>query len=355
MKVLLLCPDLKGAGGVANYYRGLELQKESNIDSFYVNKVGASGIKSLIVMFFKWCNFFFKCSSYDIIHVNPSLDFKSFIRDAGFIFLAKIRNKKVVTFFRGWEDGFEDKIRRSSILKRILILSYDKTDLFIFLGKIFHDKYLSISNKTEVRHSFETTLADEKLLDGFNIETKLLPKNKISLVFISRIIEAKGVIRAIDTLKILRKTLGNKVELCIIGDGPDLKMSKNYVEEKGIDGVEFAGYLIGQEKVDAMQTKNIMIFPTLYGEGMPNSILEGMLMGMPIITSSVAAIPDVVTNQNGLVDPEVNPNRMALFIQDLVGNTEAFNRMVKNNHEKAKAFYVTEKVRTRILNYYSKL
>ena len=98
-----------------------------------------------------------------------------------------------------------------------------------------------------------------------------------------------------------------------------------------------------------------MIFPTLYGEGMPNSILEGMLMGMPIITSSVAAIPDVVTNQNGLVDPEVNPNRMALFIQDLVGNTEAFNRMVKNNHEKAKAFYVTEKVRTRILNYYSKL
>ena len=33
MKVLLLCPDLKGAGGVANYYRGLELQKESNIDS----------------------------------------------------------------------------------------------------------------------------------------------------------------------------------------------------------------------------------------------------------------------------------------------------------------------------------
>src|SRR5688572_26349369 len=115
--VLVLVPNFSQIGGVSNYYRNLELNCFDGIDYFFVNSGTDSGLASKVLKSFKiYCSFLIKMAfgNYKIVHVNPSLDKKSFYRDAIFIFISSLFSKKIIVFFRGWEDEFEKAIKSST-------------------------------------------------------------------------------------------------------------------------------------------------------------------------------------------------------------------------------------------------
>jgi glycosyltransferase involved in cell wall biosynthesis len=73
-------------------------------------------------------------------------------------------------------------------------------------------------------------------------------------------------------------------------------------ENNNISGnVHFLGPVSGQSKLKLLGEASIVILPS-YGENMPISILEGMAVGKAIITTSVGAIPEFITdNENGML------------------------------------------------------
>ena len=100
----------------------------------------------------------------------------------------------------------------------------------------------------------------------------------------------KGILIALRTFELANKEFNNLL-LTIAGDGPDLEYAKQYIIDNNIKNVQFIGRVDGDEKINALKSSDIYLFPS-YTEGMPISLLEAMLFGNVIITSDVGGIKD---------------------------------------------------------------
>ena len=172
------------------------------------------------------------------------------------------------------------------------------------------------------------------------------------MLFLSRIESAKGIYIVLETLNILNKN-ENKFKLIIAGSGTEeIKIKKIIL---GNPDIEWAGYSDGKSKHRLLSSSHIMFFPTCYAEGMPLTILEGMMYGLPIISRPMGGIPDIVINkENGYILKSIKPEDFADKINILINNPELYNKISQKNINKSLTFYPA-KVRERIYSLYEKV
>lgn len=370
MKVLLLTSDLQEKGGVGNYYRCLSLDKEPDIDYFFVNRIDTSSImspnsedkliylKKAVNLVFLYLKFMLIAPKYQLIHLNPSLTRNSFYRDLLFILISKMYRKKVLLFYRGWSEAFEQKILASKIMRSLFKHTFGRADAIIVLGSIFEQKLLNMGGIPVNSVFKETTVADASFLEGFNLTKKLTAyHHHVNFLFISRILKEKGVYIAIDAFNRCQQLSSHRpMTFYIAGEGEELNNAKQYVEEQAIQNIVFLGNIKNDEKRKALHNCHIMIFPTYHGEGLPNCLLEGMLYGMPIISRVNAGIPDVVIEgENGFLTTSLDSNEFAIACNRLISDAELYTQMARTNSTYALSNFSTEKVRERLLSIYAKL
>lgn len=120
MKILINIPALNKVGGVANYYNIMKDEFIEAVEYFTIgSRLKHENIWQITIRFIKDNLKFYiklKNNNYDIIHLNPSLDFKSVFRESIFILIAKSFNIKVLVMFRGWHKKFENLLMKD-ILK----------------------------------------------------------------------------------------------------------------------------------------------------------------------------------------------------------------------------------------------
>ena len=119
-------------------------------------------------------------------------------------------------------------------------------------------------------------------------------------------------------------------ELIVAGSGPELKMLQNLALSEGIDSkVKFTGKVDNERMVELYQSADITLNPSL-ADNMPNSILESLASGVPVVTTDVGGIPYLVEN-------EVS----ALFVKpgDYVGMTAAMTRLIRDENLRSKLIY----------------
>lgn len=367
MSVLVLIPDLKHKGGVTNYYKCLKLDNEVYIRYMNVNTIATddsavSGYFRQLALFKKLCylpivyfKFILLAINHQIIHVNPSLNYKSYFRDMGFILISRLMRKKILIFFRGWEDDYEDKIKNSRLLSFLFNISYSNANRYILLGLAFKKKLLELGVDKDKRFYIESTIADASYIKYFNIEEKIKSfESQVNLLFISRILRSKGIYIAVDAFaECVKNNPHKKITLYIAGDGEELENVKQYVYQRTLKNIKFVGYAANRLKGDLLLKCHILIFPTYYGEGLPNTILECMLYGMPIISRVVGGIPDVVEHGvNGYLDTSIDVHIYASYCNKLIDNPQLYNQIARTNFNKASSLYTIEVVRSRMLNIY---
>src|SRR5690606_6702676 len=102
--------------------------------------------------------------------------------------------------------------------------------------------------------------------------------------------------------EVLNEFPDKKLKFIVAGDGEDLPKVKQYVIEKNIPSVIFTGYVLNDKKKEVLLKSHLLLFPTFYKEGLPNTVLEGLMYGMPVISRYNAGIPDVVQHEvNGFL------------------------------------------------------
>ena len=359
MKVLVVGPDRNDPGGVANYYNAVFPRLSGDgVEAYYLEIGSTHGSKSRLHILGDQLRFWKMLGRLkpDIVHLNPSLDMRSFLRDGLFVFLAKLRGFRVLVFFRGWQESFEQKV--AGKLKWFFDRTYAKADRFIVLATSFSDRLVEWGINVPVELA-TTTVADE-LLDEFSITGKLNSFNSavnIKLLYLARLEPKKGVLELIKGVGELLNR-GDNVTLTIAGDGPAMNQACELVAALGENSqrVKIAGYVRGSEKISLLESHHIFCFPTRYGEGMPNSVLEAMAFGMSILTCPVGGLADFFEDgKMGMLLKDASSVAIAESIARLVGDRQGMARIAEYNYDYAKKRFLSSIVATELRACYQRM
>lgn len=358
MKIAITLPALNKMGGVATYYNSVlpYLNKNNNLKivCFHLgSKLESLSLLHPITDQIQFKKFLDK-EKPDLVHINPSLDFKSFIRDGLLIWQAKRKNIPVLIFFRGWKKSFESYIEKR--LKWFFNHTYLKADKFIVLASEFKHTLQEWGVQSDI--ILGTTAVDNSLLKNFDINKKIQDKDKndkINILFLSRIEKEKGVFETIDAFEFLLNKKYN-VRLSIAGDGSAMKDVSEYAKTKKIpeNRLTFLGYVSGDDKIKAFKEHDIYCFPSFYGEGMPNSVLEAMAFGMPVITRPVGGLKDFFINgEMGFLAKGITGDEISHLLEKLICNKILFSDISRYNYNYAKDNFMASIAAEKLTTIYS--
>ncbi len=114
---------------------------------------------------------------------------------------------------------------------------------------------------------------------------------RMRLLFVGSLIARKGLHDLLDALS--DPDLRN-VHLIVVGDGPDATKLKALCQRLGLaDRTEWKGILAPNEVARLMRDVDALCLPS-YMEGRPNVVNEAMASGLPVISTRIGGIPDMV-------------------------------------------------------------
>jgi len=147
-----------------------------------------------------------------------------------------------------------------------------------------------------------------------------------AIVTVARLIEKKGIGDLIRACQILRER-GRSLRLEIIGKGPLLVSLKTQVHLLNLqDIVRFRGALAQEAVREAYRQAEIFALPCVISEdgdrdGIPTVLLEAMACGLPVVSTGVSGIPELVeSGRDGILVEPRNPAMLADALDRLLSN-----------------------------------
>ena len=147
-----------------------------------------------------------------------------------------------------------------------------------------------------------------------------------------RLIDKKGVGSAIRAFAVFVKEFPNS-EFIIAGKGPLQPDLQALARQLGIAGkVHFCGFLSQPDLCELYARSHIFIHPSETQpdqdqEGVPNSVLEAMATGLPVIATRHGGIPEAVTEKlNGFLSDERDTESLGRSMAALANSPEIYAR-----------------------------
>jgi glycosyltransferase involved in cell wall biosynthesis len=114
-----------------------------------------------------------------------------------------------------------------------------------------------------------------------------------------------------------------RAPLILAGDGPE----RRALEALAPEGVEFRGTVSPEEVTTLLKGARALLFPTRCNEGGPRSVIEAYAAGVPVIATSLGALPEMVEHGvSGLLVPPGGTDAWVNAVQTL-GNTATAARL----------------------------
>jgi glycosyltransferase involved in cell wall biosynthesis len=352
MKVLLCVPELGKRGGVANYYRAVNEHFSMDVQYFTRGSRGGSqtrlgGLSRLVADYAHFLRTLRRDPEIGIVHLNTSFGPKGIFRDSVFLLLAKLQRKKVLVFLRGWDEKFEREATRPTV--RLALRSFFLADRMLVLAERFRDRLQHWGYRGEI--GTESTVVDQVLMEAATTaarERPAPPGAGCTILFLARLERDKGVYTAVDTHAALLRRYPD-LRLLIAGDGSEWENLARYVEERQIRNVEFLGYVRGKEKIAAFQRADLYLFPSSHGEGMPNSVLEAMAFGLPVVARRVGGLEDFFREgEMGLLTDATDAATFVELVGRLIESPTTRARISRTNHRYAAERFAAPKVVARL-------
>ena len=127
--------------------------------------------------------------------------------------------------------------------------------------------------------------------------------DRITLICVGTLCERKNQIGILKAFELLSINVQNKYTLILVGDGEDRKMLEEY-SKKIYSNIVFIG---NTNKVDEYLKKADCFILFSKNEGLPISIIEAMRSGLPVISTKIAGIPEMIEDgvSGYLVDVDI--------------------------------------------------
>jgi glycosyltransferase involved in cell wall biosynthesis len=229
----------------------------------------------------------------------------------------------------------------------------------------YSDKVIVLSERARNYREKEINSGKlEKIYSLFDLESfskqrdttmnnTVLKRHQPTIAVVARLDHAKG---HVNLIKAMPKVLAifPAIRLLLIGEGPYKETLKKTVSDMNlIDTVIFAGYV--ESLPETLSSATMFVLPTL-SEGCPLTIMEAMALELPVIASSVGAIPELVLNKhNGILVPPGDPNALADAIIHLLSHPDEAKKMGQKGKERIHAIFHPKKGIEQIESLYERL
>jgi glycosyltransferase involved in cell wall biosynthesis len=143
-----------------------------------------------------------------------------------------------------------------------------------------------------------------------------------------------------------------QAKLLIVGKGVLEDELKSLATSLSIDkNIIFAGF---HNDIGAiLSTLDIFVLPSLH-EGLGTSVLDAMLMSLPVVATNVGGIPEMIEDGcNGFLVPPKDSQMLANRLCQLIENAEMRERFGKEGRKKVEMFDVRKTVQEMTLMYQS--
>lgn len=287
-----------------------------------------------------------KINKYDIIHIQYEELWQPYLE------LLSNYKGKIVFSLRGSERSSAEQLQ--AIIAKINTM----IDLYLPVCDIFRNKLIVLGvdpNKIRVLHSSIN-------LQNFPYKGSSMPESgKIEILSVARLVPKKGLDDALKAIAEVKKAYPN-INYTIIGHG---KYKETLVElAKSLeieDVVTFAGLKSAAEVEQALSSSHLFLLPSkttesMSEEGIPNALKEAMSVGLPVVSTIHAGIPELIKDGiSGYLVPEGEPLMIAEKILHLINHPEIWEQMSHEGRAVIEQEYDMEIVNEQLYHYYQNL
>jgi glycosyltransferase involved in cell wall biosynthesis len=306
-KVLYIGPSIKARGGIASVLSSYA----SNFPAF--NYVSTNSRFGTIPGLFMLALLLVKLVGYrlftpiKIVHIHGATG-KSWYRKMLIINEARLLGFKIVWHCHASRMKEFTASYGTDKIKRTLV----KCDEIVVLSKSWFDYFHETFGLTNVTIVNNIVSRPQAKLQNSSAEVRYL--------FLGEIGPRKGVFDIIEAVRQHKAELAGRFRLIVGGNGEVDKLTGLISQYDLGQLVEFVGWVGGEKKTRLLQQCDVLILPS-YNEGLPISILEGMSYRMPIISTPVGGIPEVITtNVNGVLVTPGNCNEIFAAIMRYISD-----------------------------------
>jgi len=214
-------------------------------------------------------------------------------------------NEKFMVSFNWFLRLFEERMLERSN-KIIAVSDFTRRELLQYYPveadkiRVIHngvdtDKFKPASDKRKAKAELGLSTADKAVLS------------------VGRLYARKGLFTLIESAALVARKFGN-VKFIIAGKGLSNEMAKlvNYAAKLGVkENLVFTGYFPDKKLPRLYQAADIFAFSTFY-ENLPFAVLEALSTGLPVVTTRVGGIPEMIeSGRNGFLVEPFNSRELA--------------------------------------------
>lgn len=243
---------------------------------------------------------------YDIIYVHKPYDLPVALLSSRISGAKVLFGSGGTEFFPGYRYMVKriDSFLACSKFNASQIEHYSGISPLVLPNGVDTELFRPLDPDTELKHKLELTDAETVIISA------------------CRLIGLKGIQHAIRSISKLVKD-GYLIKYLIIGNGvykKDLEMLANELSLKG--NVIFLGSIENSQLPRYYSLADIALFPSIADEAFGISIAEAMACGVPVISTNIGGIPEVITDgETGILvrpsDPEGIAEKITFLLSDV--------------------------------------
>ncbi len=181
------------------------------------------------------------------------------------------------------------------------------------------------------------------------------------LLSVGRLVRKKGFDQLLHAVRMLADQ-GLDIQLTIAGSGPLGRKLEALARQLNIsDQVKFPGFISYDKVGDLFLDADIFVMPCVIApsgdrDGIPTVIMEALMHRLPVITTSVSGIPELIENEvTGFLVPDRDPQALSLAIQSCISNRDFALQLAEQGRERVRERFNPEKNHKKIFHLYSSI
>ena len=341
-KILIVATSRKTRGGITSVVKAHEMGTQWN--KYHCRWIETHTDRNIGTKFWRFfvslIQFTFLIPFYDLVHIHLS-EPPSAIRKSFYFRIAKWWHKKIIVHFHSFNPNTTINSKHKPLYKKM----FSEADFVITLSnqwKIWVEEALGIKNVIVLYNPCQ-----------------LIPKN--SLVKKSNVILFAGTLNQrkgfIDLIYAFASIASKNTDWTLVfaGNGEvekGLALAKDLKIEKQ---VIFKGWVSGKDKDELFHSAKIFCLPS-YEEGFPMAVLDAWAYSLPVITTPVGGLPDILNDgKNALVFQPGDTEHLVNHLERLISDDELRSVISQESLKLAQNVFNIENINQQLADIYKEV